>query len=468
MKEKFKNKILKYFIVFLVLMLAMTFISRMVYAEKLPRVTLTNVKQQSIVHNITGNGTLEAVKKNPVFITSGLRVNEVLVKDGDSVKSGDVLLKLDMDYLNEKIVTSESEISSEISSQQGAFNNITKHPVFTESGLRVSEVYVMPGDAVANGQAIIKLDMDYLIVKMNDLENEIVSDVRNRDGCYEHEDNAAGDALSASMNIKYDQLARYESIYNRNGIINSNIDGVVTNVNVSPGDITSDAAVALLSGDPRYNSEMDIKRDRLEKLKALATEEGVIVSKVAGVVSDVNIRSGDITSEISVLNVADISAGVYFSSQIPESSVKYISIGDHITISFRNGKLRVDNCEVKNIKKMTSDKAYILEVNVDNKDLHIGEIGEFRSSVLSDSKYYCFPLEAVHFDNDSKTAGYVYVMKETEGFIYMENEVHKLNITINDSNDSYYGTSNLDVIGDEKFVLSSNKKLSEGQKVRVS
>lgn len=468
MKEKYKNKVVKYFIIFMVLMFVMTFISRMVYSEKLPRVTLTNVKQQSIVHNITGNGTIEALKKNPVFVTSGLRVNEVLVKDGDSVKSGDVLLKLDMDYLNEKIITSESEISSEISSQQGAFNNVTKHPVFTESDLRVSEVYVMPGDSVANGQAIIKLDMDYLIVKMNDLENEIESDARNRDGFYDNEENAAGDALSASMNIKYDQLARYESIYNRNGVINSNIDGVVTNINVSPGDITSDVAVALLSGDPKYNSEMNIKIDRLEKLKVLAAEGGVIVSKSSGVVSDINIRLGDITSEVSVLNVTDISAGVYFSSQITESLVQYISIGDHINISFRNGKIRVYNCEVKNIKKILSDKDYVLEVSVDDKDLQIGEIGTFKSSVLSDSKYYCFPLEAVHFDNDSKTEGYVYIMKETEGFIYMENEVHKLNITINDSNDLYYGTSNLDIIGDEKFVLSSNKKLSEGQKVRVS
>lgn len=468
MKEKFKNKILKCFIVFLVVMLALTFISRMIYAEKLPRVTLTNVKQQSIVHNISGSGTVEAMKKNPVFIPSGLRVNEVMVKDGDIVESGDILLKLDMDYLNEKIISCESEISSELNSQQGGFINITKHPIFTESELRVNEVYVMPGDTVSNGQALIKLDMNYLIVKMNALENEIDSDCRNRDGCYEREDYTAADALSASMNIKYDQLARYESIYNRDGIINSDIDGVVTNVNVCPGDTTTDTAVVLLSNDPRYNGTMDLKRNQLEILKAIVAEKGAIASDTTGVVTDLNIKSGDITSDTSVLNIADTSSGMYFSSQISEALVKYISIGDHITINFRNGKLRADNCEVTNIKKSQSEKDYLVEVSLDNDNVQIGEIGEFKSSVLSDTKYYCFPSTSVHFDTDSKTEGYVYIINETEGFIDMEYEVHKMNIAINDSNDSYYGTSQLDIIGDEKFVLSSTKELSEGQKVRVS
>lgn len=148
--------------------------------------------------------------------------------------------------------------------------------------------------------------------------------------------------------------------------------------------------------------------------------------------------------------------------------VKYISIGDHITINFRNGKLRADNCEVTNIKKSQSEKDYLVEVSLDNDNVQIGEIGEFKSSVLSDTKYYCFPSTSVHFDTDSKTEGYVYIINETEGFIDMEYEVHKMNIAINDSNDSYYGTSQLDIIGDEKFVLSSTKELSEGQKVRVS
>lgn len=465
--DKFKNKMLKYFIAFLAIMFAMTFISRMLYSERLPRVTAASVKYQSIVHYIKGSGTVEAVKKNPFFVSSGLRVNEVMVKDGDKVNSGDVLFTLDMEYLNEKISSYESEISYELNSQPGVYNNTTKSPVFTESGLRVREVYVMPGDTVSDGQALFRLDMDYLTVKINDLTNEINSDIFNREGCYAREDNNSADAISAAMNVKLDQAARYESIYSRDGVIYSNMDGVVTNVNISPGDITSDTAAVLLSSDPQYSDTVNIKRTQIEKLRVLAENNGNVVSNTTGTVSDLNIRPGDITGDTSALCISDSSAGMYFSSQLSEADASYISIGDTVTVRFRNGKIRSENCEITNIKKSQQEKEYIIEASIKNDQVQIDEIGEFNFSAMSSSKYYCFPASAVHFDSESRTEGYVYLLKETEGFIDVENEVWMMRVTIDDSNDAYYGVASPDIMGDEQFVLSSTKELSDRQKVRI-
>ena len=68
MKDKIKKKAIKYFIIFLAVMLIMTFVSRMFYTECMPRVRVTQIKNHSIPHEYELNGVTEALKQQPVFI----------------------------------------------------------------------------------------------------------------------------------------------------------------------------------------------------------------------------------------------------------------------------------------------------------------------------------------------------------------------------------------------------------------
>ena len=83
MKEKFKQKALKYFVIFLLVMFVMTFISRMIYTNNLPRVTAARVSSQSLSHQVECSGTLEARKKTPVFVPEGIKIADKAVKNGD-------------------------------------------------------------------------------------------------------------------------------------------------------------------------------------------------------------------------------------------------------------------------------------------------------------------------------------------------------------------------------------------------
>ena len=82
--------------------------------------------------------------------------------------------------------------------------------------------------------------------------------------------------------------------------------------------------------------------------------------------------------------------------------------------------------------------------------------------------YNCLPYSAVSFENNTGMEGYVYVIEEIEGFLGTEYIVHKNSISIDDKNDTFYGTSSIALDNSVYIVLSSSKELSEGQKVRLA
>ena len=52
-------------------MLILTFVSRMVYTESMPRVSCMQIKNQSISHELEYGGTVEALKSLPIFVPEG-------------------------------------------------------------------------------------------------------------------------------------------------------------------------------------------------------------------------------------------------------------------------------------------------------------------------------------------------------------------------------------------------------------
>ena len=86
--------------------------------------------------------------------------------------------------------------------------------------------------------------------------------------------------------------------------------------------------------------------------------------------------------------------------------------------------------------------------------------------MLSGEKYDCLPIEAVN--NASETSGFIYIIDESEGFLGKEYVLRKKKVNIKEKNDTMYGVDALAEADDSKIVISSSKKLNDGQKVRLA
>jgi biotin carboxyl carrier protein len=465
MKEKIKQRAIKYFLIFLAVMLILTFVSRMVYTEKMPRVSYTKIKNQSISHELEYSGTVEAVKNKPVFVPEGLRIAEFDAERGDSVIKNQLIMKLDLEYLHQKAAMLEKEIT-ELLGSFSAYSYDGSTPVFTEAGLRVAEVCVKSGDSVSAGQRLLRLDSDYLSRHIDDLQNEINADISTREGYYENEDQHSAETISNHIDEKQREIDRYTEIYNNGCTLYSSTAGVVTGVFVKAGDITTEAAAVLISGDPNVSYELSEKQERLEALRRLDESHGCIYSPAGGVITAKNVSTGELTAENAAFIVSDISEGIVFRTNIEEDDIGYISVGDTFKLKFRNGRLNEDGCEVKRLFRNNEGSGYTVELSLKSDELKAGEVGFLKGFVLSEEQYECIPLNAIDF-GASETRGEIYVVEERDGFLGKEYTAKKYTVSVKEKNSADAGIESLGLPLDTKVILSSSKKLYDGQKIRL-
>lgn len=465
MKEQFKIKTIKYFVGFLVIMFLLTFFSRMLYVSKLPKVTTVGIKNQGLNHNVQCRGILDSSRKIPVFAHEGIIISEIYVNKGDQVFKGDCLMKLDTQYIAEKILSLEKEINSQICNTNGTYTDASQIPVFTQPELRIFEVYVKQGDYVESGQMLLRLDEDYLNSYIADLQDKLNADYITRDRYYEDEDYLSVDIISNNISEKERRIQKYYDILNNGGIIYSNISGTVTEISAKAGAVTDDSAVLCISESAELQYSIQEMQKRLDKLKTLQSEDGKIISPVDGFVSEILLNVGDITLESSVMIISDNSSGLIFTATINEKDMQFISIGDVVNLNFRNGKIHLDNCEIKRIFQTNVEGEYSIEIPIESDVVTVGEIGEMSALYLSEEQYSCVPESSVTINTEKR--GYIYVIEESEGFLGPEYIVHMINVNIGDKNDNYYGLTELGLDTTAKIVSYSSKKLYDGQKVRL-
>ena len=105
-----RKRVLKGFGVFLGGMLVLTLVSRGIYAEELARVSVEVPERMAVGHVVEVSGNVKQSRELAVNVAEGLRVREVFVIPGDRVEAGSELFALDLDFLEERIRDKERDV----------------------------------------------------------------------------------------------------------------------------------------------------------------------------------------------------------------------------------------------------------------------------------------------------------------------------------------------------------------------
>lgn len=95
---------------FLTVMVLLTILSRAAANVITPYVKVVSPESGSLVYEVSASGTVEENEVRAVNVAGGIRVDRVMVREGDQVKKGDPLFKVDMGDLDEKILLKNQEI----------------------------------------------------------------------------------------------------------------------------------------------------------------------------------------------------------------------------------------------------------------------------------------------------------------------------------------------------------------------
>ncbi|MGL4737070.1 MAG: HlyD family efflux transporter periplasmic adaptor subunit [Cellulosilyticaceae bacterium] len=95
---------------FMIVMLLLTFLSRLADSITIPKVSVMNPQGGRIDQTIELMGTLQANNELDIEAQEGFRIKDVLVKSGDEVEVGTPLVQLDLEQIQDKIEALQVDI----------------------------------------------------------------------------------------------------------------------------------------------------------------------------------------------------------------------------------------------------------------------------------------------------------------------------------------------------------------------
>lgn len=219
-----------------------------------------------------------------------------------------------------------------------------------------------------------------------------------------------------------------------------------------------DTATALTAND-----DLEEKQLAVDELQKVMDVNGKITAPSDGLITKVNVTTGEATTEDTAIRISDQSAGYKFTATLDKASAKYLSKDDKVTLDLGNGTT-VEGLTVQSIDVSAEDKnSYELTVSIPAKVKKLGSVATLKVEKASKKYDTCVPLGALHSDGDKY---YVYVINEKDTILGTETAVDKVQVDILDKNNEQAAIEGSFSWG-QKFVLTSSKTLRNGDRVRL-
>lgn len=209
--------------------------------------------------------------------------------------------------------------------------------------------------------------------------------------------------------------------------------------------------------------QMELSLQKLENLKAA---NGKIYADAEGLVTKINIMTGEKTTDTTAILMADLSKGYRFTADITKEQQKYIGTGDMVTLTSGDGKKKLEELPVLSVAEdEENENIYHVTVQVPKDTFEIGMNVSMDFSRKSEAYSVTVPLSALHLDE--KKHAYVLVPEEYESIMGKETRARRIDVTVLDQNESFAALAEGTLSSQQEIIAGSDKAVDDGSRVRV-
>ena len=275
----------------------------------------------------------------------------------------------------------------------------------------------------------------------------------------EQQNNSSSASYDEQLKTLYDDYKAKEEAYNEAvKQRQSTIQSANRTLEDAKAPENVDTATALTEND-----DLEEKQLAVDELQKVMDVNGKITAPSDGLITKVNVTTGETTTEDTAIRISDQSAGYKFTATLDKASAKYLSKDDKVTLDLGNGTT-VEGLTVQSIDVSAEDKnSYELTVSIPAKVKKLGSIATLKVEKASKKYDTCVPLGALHSDGDKY---YVYVINEKDTILGTETAVDKVQVDILDKNNEQAAIEGSFSWG-QQFFLTSSKTLRNGDRVRL-
>ncbi|MTI55868.1 HlyD family secretion protein [Geosporobacter ferrireducens] len=417
-------------VIFLAVMLFLTFFSKTINNFTLPKITYERPANGALIKEATGTGNVQAKAVHDLYVRTSMKVTGVMVEVGDPVKQGQALLTLDI-----------TDIENQLKDEQ---DKVAQRKLYLEK-LKQAGEKLKEANSPEN---LLSLDKTVQTAQQN-----LDKAQRNYDSSkvlYEVGGISASALADAKMNLDSAEMDYEIARNNRDKAARDNSREIENNIR----DVES--------------TKLDIAMAE-RKIAELTKELNMktVTAPCDGIVTDLYYSAGMTANTAQPLyKIADTGGGFQFVATVNITAAEYLELGDpaEISISALNG--RAIQGKVNQIKdnpqQIGVKKDVIIEIPTDG--LIGGEVGTANIKKNIGSYNVLVSNSAVGQDG----SGYfVYVLKDRKGPLGNEFYVEKVSVSTGDSDN--LKTAVLSGIStNDKVVSDSDKPLSDGSRVMLA
>ncbi|MDO4307017.1 MAG: HlyD family efflux transporter periplasmic adaptor subunit [Eubacteriales bacterium] len=441
-----RKRFIKWLGLFFGAMLVFTVLSRAADSMNTARVRVSRMQNQIITHKVRGSGKVEGTRELAVFAEDGQRVEQILVKEGQSVKKDQTLLKLSLDVLLESVEKKEDELEELNLRVQDLKSADSVNQ--TKRSMELSRAQTNYNIAAGNGDYNVQAAQNEL-----NLARQRLDDYYDSLG-FTSEPGTSAEEQALQDDIRAKQEALNQAVMNRNQAVLEAQRGI------------EDASLGEATDGSLKNTQRQIEtvQKELAKLQEILEHQGEIKAPADGVIKSVSVVTGGQTGQDAAMVLYELSGELRMTASVSEDDMKYVEIGGNAEVKGSSGTESVD-ARIESVSEDNTDPDIrILTLVLPEDSLSIGESAEFTISRDEGPYNTCIPLSALYGENGKE---YVLVMDTQDSVLGEVQVLRKVSVTVQDKNDSSAALAPGALAGDQQVVTEADRSVEEGSRVRL-
>ena len=203
------------------------------------------------------------------------------------------------------------------------------------------------------------------------------------------------------------------------------------------------------------------KQQQLATLQKVKASRGKVKAQMSGVVSSVQLTVGEKTTDTAAFLLADTSGGLRFTTQVSREDAVYVDSGD--TVALKAGDRTWEDMTVLSTET-EEDHTVKVTVYVPKKTISLGANASMELCKTSEEYSVTLPITAIHSEKDKY---FVYTMEKSDTVLGGAYVAKKTNVTIAEKNGEYAAIKDGDLSSGDAVIVDSDAILSAGENVRL-
>lgn len=440
-----QRKLLKGLAVFLVIIIIFGILTRISENLTVPLVEVKSLSSQVLEKSITLKGRVKKSMTVPVFTTANQRITGIEVRTGQSITLGTPLFSIDLDYLEEQI----AEIQYDIDKLEHTIQTVREENTNTSES---HQLVVLQAQEQYN-QTVQKYD-NSLAEAQTALENAQAAYQAYMELPENYPDVTEEELLLACSEKQSEYQALVEE---REQVVLQAKQAVETaeQENVKVSDTTSE--------------EIDLKQkqEEMEELVRLKEQGGIVTSELEGVVAEIKITTGSLTTDEAAFLIENTSSDNIVEVQTDAENETYLTgeVALQVTGTDEDGNALI--CDTASIagKEYDENNPDEIEVTISLGQENFAYGSEVTVKIVQSSQKYenCIPASALH---ESKNGYYVLVVDKRQTFAGEEEIAMAVDVRLIEINGAYAAIEKNLLLDGEKIIVNANKTVGSGDKIR--